>query len=83
MTLAGIHRIEQVDENKTRIYAMSIFGKMNSIVINVPSTTFNQKYNHYQTSGECIQNIFTELTADEREFIMTGLTKEDWDVTFN
>jgi hypothetical protein len=30
-------------------------------------------------SGELIQNVFPELTADEREFIMTGVTREEWD----
>jgi len=28
--------------------------------------------------GELIQDVFPELTADEREFIMTGITPEDW-----
>jgi len=26
-----------------------------------------------------IQDVFHYLTEDEREFILTGLTKEDWD----
>lgn len=29
-----------------------------------------------------IQNIFPELNADEREFIKTGYTPEDWDKMF-
>jgi len=26
-----------------------------------------------------VQDLFPHLTADEREFILTGYTKEDWD----
>lgn len=29
-----------------------------------------------------IQNAFPELSDDEREFILTGITSEEWDVTF-
>ena len=28
--------------------------------------------------GELIQDVFPNLTADEREFIKTGITPEDW-----
>lgn len=29
--------------------------------------------------GELIQDAMPHLTADEREFIMTGVTREEWD----
>jgi len=28
--------------------------------------------------GECIQNVFPELTPGQREFILTGITDEEW-----
>jgi len=31
------------------------------------------------TSGTLCQNAFPHLSADEREFIMTGVTAEEWD----
>ena len=33
-------------------------------------------------SGALIQVAFPDLTADQREFILTGITKEEWDVLF-
>lgn len=30
-------------------------------------------------SGKLIQNVFPHLTADQREFMMTGITPEEWD----
>ena len=33
-------------------------------------------------SGALIQVAFPDLTADRREFILTGITKEEWDVLF-
>lgn len=29
--------------------------------------------------GELIQNVMSHLTPDEREFLITGITKEEWD----
>ena len=29
--------------------------------------------------GELIQNVMPHLTPDEREFIMTGITAEEWE----
>ena len=31
--------------------------------------------------GELIQRAFPNLTNDQREFIMTGITQEEWDAT--
>jgi len=33
-------------------------------------------------AGELIQNAMPELTADEREFIKTGVTPEEWENVF-
>lgn len=34
-------------------------------------------------AGTFIQDAMPHLTPDEREFIMTGVTKEEWDAVFN
>ena len=33
-------------------------------------------------NGMLIQRAFPYLTPDEREFLMTGITKEEWDKAF-
>jgi hypothetical protein len=33
-------------------------------------------------NGELIHIVFPELSDDEREFIMSGVTKEEWDAEF-
>ena len=32
--------------------------------------------------GGLIQDAFPNLSADDREFIMTGITPDEWDETF-
>ena len=33
-------------------------------------------------AGGLIQNIMPDLSAGQREFLMTGITDEEWDETF-
>ena len=33
---------------------------------------------YYKGSDRLVQDIFPNLNVDEREFIMTGYTDEDW-----
>lgn len=40
------------------------------------------KYKRWKTGNELIQNVFPELDADQREFLMTGTTPAEWDKMF-
>jgi len=61
------------------IERMSPFdGSVNKIGIPMDEEEFNKAYNKWQT-GVTVQKAFPELTADQREFIMTGITPEQWD----
>lgn len=33
-------------------------------------------------AGKNVQNVFPDLSADDREFLMTGITPEEWDNAF-
>ena len=33
-------------------------------------------------AGELVQDVMPNLTPEEREFIMTGITPEEWDESF-
>lgn len=32
--------------------------------------------------GELVQNVWPQLTPGDREFIMTGITEEEWEENF-
>lgn len=56
-----------------------VSGKVRSIDLNVTEEQLD-RYN----SGRCtIQDCFPNLTPDEREFIKTGITPEEWEATFS
>ena len=52
-------------------------GKQNELEIDVTEEQLLKWQN-----GTLIQNAMPNLTPDEREFIMTGITAEEWDKTF-
>lgn len=52
-------------------------GTINEMDIQISLTQLERWQN-----GELIQRARPNLTPDEREFIMTGITPEQWDNTF-
>lgn len=52
-------------------------GKVRTLDIPV---TYEQLYEWER--GTLIQNAMPNLTADQREFLMTGITAEEWDEMF-
>jgi len=54
-------------------------GKMKSMILNTDKKSLDE---YYAGSDRLVQIIFPNLDADEREFIMTGYTPEDWDNIF-
>ena len=61
--------------NITRISPLS--GKVHTL--DIPATL--EQFAAYE-AGALIQNAFPNLTPDEREFIKTGITPEEWDAAF-
>jgi hypothetical protein len=55
----------------------SLTGIEHTLNINVTQDELLRVENRYN-SKELIQNIVPNLTMDEREFLMTGITNEEW-----
>lgn len=47
----------------------------------IPCT--EEQYNLWWMGGGHIQDIMPNVSAEDREFIMTGYTPEDWNTLFN
>ena len=50
--------------------------------INVMDLPVTQMHLDRWQAGELAQNVFCGLSADEREFIMTGITPQEWEKEF-
>ena len=52
-------------------------GKFHRMVLQLT----DEQYSDWLAGG-MIQNVMPHLVASEREFLMTGITPEEWDETF-
>lgn len=55
----------------------SLSGKMHTM--DLPIT--QEEITRWE-AGELVQNVFPYLTPFQREFLMTGVTEEEWENTF-
>jgi len=53
-------------------------GKINSMILD----TTKEALDSYYAGEGFVQDIFPNLDENEREFIKTGYTQEDWDSIF-
>ena len=68
--------------NKTIITRRSPFtGKVHRMEIPLTPKEYGERATLWQT-GMLIQDAFPMLSAEEREFIKTGITPEEWDAAF-
>jgi len=58
-----------------------VSGKTNSMHIAMPMEAFEQAYKRFEEKDH-IQHAFPSLSPEEREFILTGVTAEEWDTMF-
>lgn len=55
-----------------------VSGKTNTMDLDVTQ----EQLDRIKLPGQHIQNVMPHLTADQREFILTGITGEEWDSLF-
>ena len=54
-------------------------GKLNTMELDI---TYN-KYTKYKLGKENVQDVFPNLNTEEREFLISGITSQEWDSFFN
>ena len=60
----------------------SLSGVEHTLDIDITEEQFQRVEMRFFTK-ELIQNIIPNVSLGEREFLMTGITQEEWDETFN
>ena len=71
--------LEHIAENLVLVTKQSMLsGKTSSMALPIRQG----QVDYWQQSGDLIQNVFPHLNADQREFLMTGITPDEWDSAF-
>jgi len=61
---------------------MLVLSRQCRITCRLASVTVTLHEYHRWKAGELSQDVWPELTYDQREFIQTGYTTEEWDEIF-
>ena len=75
------YEFESIEKDTKTTISIPKTGK--SITVNFNLGDLAQSYYHWQNSGQHIQDAFPYLSADEREFLLTGITCQEWLELFN
>jgi hypothetical protein len=74
---------ESIDDSSVKVTRASLHsGKWNSIIIPMNFDEFQMRLSMWADDKEYIQDAFPSLNPDQREFIQTGITIEEWDEIF-
>lgn len=60
----------------------AISGKEHSMELPLSESEFSDAHYNWQGRRMLIQDAFPTLSAEQREFIMTGVTPEEWKDAF-
>ena len=58
-----------------------VTGKINEMVFPMAIKDFNIAYSIWNTSDCYVQDAFPTLNEDQREFLISGVTPEEWNAT--
>lgn len=67
---------------KTRVGAVYSNGDSAEMDLNIPEVDFLVGFNRWKTGGRLVQDAFPTLSAEEREFLISGITPREWNQLF-
>ena len=72
-------QIDHIDYNMVRVTKTSMLtGNQSSMLLPLRQGEIE----HWLNSGTLVQDAFPHLSADVREFLMSGITPDEWNATF-
>ena len=75
-------QVTEIDNHAVEVRNVSgITKKENVMLIPLGFAAFTECHKEW-TTGKSVQHAFPTLNADQREFLLSGMTPEEWDATF-
>lgn len=71
-----------ISANPNDLNTTTVSNNGNRIEVRMNFHEFDQAWFNWVMKGQLIQNAFPNLTADQREFMMTGITPKEWKLIF-
>jgi len=76
-------QMKSLSDKKVTVSMVSNFsGKTNTMELPIRPMEFSRLINRWKTNGEYVQDVFPMLDDSQREFLISGVTPEEWDECF-
>lgn len=75
------YAVDPAGDNSTKVTVTRSNGTQAAWIYDHPMDTIFASLIEFN-AGELVQNAFPYLNGDEREFLLTGLTPDDWAAMF-
>lgn len=75
-----LDRVEEIDTNHCSVFMQPFINvKPSYMIFPISKTKFETLYRRWLQGDMLIQQVFSELNTDCREFLLSGLTPDQWD----
>jgi hypothetical protein len=78
-SIGMVYTIQALNDDETLI---TLKDTDKSLTVHYPLVMISQSWFEWTVHNRVIQDAFRYLSIVEREFLMTGITPEDWDEIF-
>lgn len=76
-------QMKSLSDDSVLVSRISNFsGKMNQMEIPLKPIEFTTLFSMWKDKGLTIQDVFVTLNEDQREFLVSGMTPDEWDACF-
>lgn len=69
-------------EDRKTIAVLQKLGQRKAVVLDITLDELKRGWENWTVNGMYIQTAFAKLSAEQREFLMTGITPGEWDEMF-
>ena len=73
-------KLSSINSNQTKVVCVD---NSKTLTLNGNFDTINQAWFAWQMKGMHVQVAFNFLSADEREFLLTAITPDEWNALFS
>ena len=81
---ATVKYVRPAGENAVEVTVLPFMAKSEKfMVMPMNESEFLECYRMWKYDGLLIQNAFPMLNEDQREFLLTGMTADEWEKTYN
>ncbi len=74
--------IQENDKGIVVYKQSTVSGKVNSLFLPMAKEEFTKKYMKWDSDNLLIQEVFPEFSPEQREFIKSGITPDEWNNLF-